>query len=127
MKELLRANGRPYGVDLFGSLPTETTNHCPHLLSSALLKQAYWAGCGGRTRTTELPGSTWRRSTSGAWWSQTICAAAWTCFLACRPWTIPLPSPAGSSAVRAESKASADHVRQRLFDHWFAKSYETYP
>jgi hypothetical protein len=42
VKELLRENGRPHGVDVFGSLPTETTNCRPDLLPEEVIRKAYF-------------------------------------------------------------------------------------
>ena len=39
--DLCRSNGNPYGVDLFGSLPGETTNFAPHLVPSREVWKAY--------------------------------------------------------------------------------------
>lgn len=127
VKELLRANGRPYGVDLFGSLPTETTNHCPYLLSSALVKQAYWDWL------------QWEDAHDGVAWldleeehfGRIVEPDHLRRSLDLLSSLPALDDPDAVSSWlerrRAESKASPDHVRQRLFDRWFAKSYETYP
>jgi hypothetical protein len=42
VKEILCRNGRSHGVELFGSVPTETTNRMPSLLPDAVVKQAYF-------------------------------------------------------------------------------------
>jgi|GEM_PF-4030746 hypothetical protein len=39
---LLEDNGGSYGVELFGSLPTETTNHRPDLIPVLAVWEAYW-------------------------------------------------------------------------------------
>jgi hypothetical protein len=39
---LLSRNGRGFGVDIFGSLPTETTNHAPLLVEESVIRQAYF-------------------------------------------------------------------------------------
>ena len=42
VKEIVRKNGRPHGVELFGSVPKETTNRIPSLLPTAVVRQAYF-------------------------------------------------------------------------------------
>ena len=42
VKEILRRNGRPHGIDMFGSIPLETMNRLPGLLPDAVVKQAYF-------------------------------------------------------------------------------------
>ena len=39
---LIDRNGKHFGVNVFGSLPTETTNWLPHLVDERVIKQAYW-------------------------------------------------------------------------------------
>jgi len=40
--EIVKENGHGFGVDLFGSLPIETTNWRPDLVPESVVKQAYW-------------------------------------------------------------------------------------
>jgi hypothetical protein len=40
--EIAKENGHGSGIDLFGSLPIETTNWCPDLVPETVVKQAYW-------------------------------------------------------------------------------------
>lgn len=42
LSRLLVRNGKDFGVYLFGSLPTETTNHSPGLVSTTTVRQAYF-------------------------------------------------------------------------------------
>ena len=42
VRELLRRNGHPHGLSVFGSLPTETTNYAVRLIPTATVKQAYF-------------------------------------------------------------------------------------
>ena len=42
VRELLRENGHPHGISVFGSLPTETTNYAVRLIPTATVKQAYF-------------------------------------------------------------------------------------
>ena len=42
VRELLRENGHPHGLSIFGSLPTETTNYAVRLIPTATVKQAYF-------------------------------------------------------------------------------------
>lgn len=39
---IVENNGHGFGVDLFGSLPIETTNWRPELVPESVVKQAYW-------------------------------------------------------------------------------------
>ena len=39
---IVEDNGASFGVQLFGSLPIETTNWLPHLVPEQVVKQAYW-------------------------------------------------------------------------------------
>jgi hypothetical protein len=42
-RSLIHRNGSKYGFDdLFGSLPSYTTNHRPDLISAATIKESYW-------------------------------------------------------------------------------------
>ena len=40
--QLFRDNGRSYGIGLFGSLPSEVTNHRADVLPPDVLKEAFW-------------------------------------------------------------------------------------
>ena len=80
VKEILRRNGRPHSVELFGSIPTETTNRIPSLLPDAVVKQAYFdllqpverrvRSGSSRTRANDAPGRADRMSAlsfTGGW------------------------------------------------------------
>ena len=41
-RSLIRENGVSYQVELFGSLPTRTTNYRPDLIPAAVIKEGYW-------------------------------------------------------------------------------------
>ncbi|MDQ7844557.1 MAG: hypothetical protein QN129_13535 [Armatimonadota bacterium] len=41
-RSLLQDNGNSYGIDLFGSLPSQTVNHRPDLVPTSAVLQGYW-------------------------------------------------------------------------------------
>jgi hypothetical protein len=75
---VLARNGKGFGVDLFGSLPHETTNHAYGLVSRAAVRQAYLDLLQWWERSREAPGSASPRSTTAASSSPTTCSDAST-------------------------------------------------
>jgi hypothetical protein len=41
-KALIRKNGAAFGLELFGSLPSNTDNKCEELISEEVVRAAYW-------------------------------------------------------------------------------------
>ena len=46
--DLFRDNGESYGIELFGSLPSQTTNGRPDLVPPVALREAFWQWIEGR-------------------------------------------------------------------------------
>lgn len=120
---LLARNGTGFGLGLFGSLPSETTNAAPELVPCPVVAQAYF----------DLM-QWWEREKGDAW-----LALAEEHFgqmvepnhlQRCLDIISGLPRLDDPEAVHrwveeraAESAAIPDHARQRLFDEWFADAY----
>jgi hypothetical protein len=119
VKEVLRKNGWPHGLGLFGSVPTETTNRMPSLLPEAVVKQAYF---------------------DFLQWHEREGGAAWACLAHEHFGRIVEPNHLRRSLdilhraaeapndwleeLAEESAGYDDAVRQRLFDDWFETAYE---
>ncbi len=116
VKEILRKNGRPHGVELFGSIPAETTNRIPSLLPTAVVRQAYF---------------------DFLQWQERVEGDAWFYLSEEHFGRIVEPNHLQRSLDilhRAadhwlddredESDDFDDDYRQRLFDEWFATAYE---
>jgi hypothetical protein len=118
VKEILRKNGRPHGVELFGSVPTETTNGMPSLLPEAVVRQAYF----------DL-----------LQWQEREHGDAWACLAHEHFGRIVEPNhlqrsldilhrvaeaPNWLEELAEESAGYDDDFRQRLFDEWFETAYE---
>jgi hypothetical protein len=127
VRRLLGRNGKGFGVTLFGSLPTETTNRAPDLVAEPVIRQAYF----------DLL-EWWEREQGGAW--ATFAEEHYGRIV--EPdhlqrsldmlQTLPsLNDPEAISAWvaerDAESTALPDQARQRVFDEWFASAYEEEP
>jgi hypothetical protein len=113
VKRVLSCNGAAFGIALFGSLPTETTNHAIELVSRDVVRQAYF----------DLM----------QWWERV--GGAWLNLAEEHFGRIVEPNHLQRSldilgALRqpaeraAESAAMSDDARQRLFDEWFATAYD---
>ena len=122
--ELLRENGHPHGLSVFGSLPTETTNYAVRLIPTATVKQAYfdWLQAdpwGNGDTWSELAQEHYSRLVEPNVLTRSL------------DYLSTFPALDDSEAVNAwlkqeedESAAMPDHSRQRLFDDWFATAYE---
>jgi hypothetical protein len=121
---VLAHNGREFGVDLFGSLPHETTNRAPALVSGAVVRQGYF----------DL--LQWWESERGSAWVE-LAEQHYGRMVEpdhlerCLDILGSLPRLDNDEAIgrwlderEAESKAMPDHARRRLFDEWFATAYE---
>jgi hypothetical protein len=124
VSELLRENGHPHGVSVFGSLPTETTNYSPSLVPSRLIKQAYFDWLQADPWKTK---STWSELAEEHY-SRAIEPNSLTRSLDFLHTLPRLDEPGEVSAWVAEREDESaripDHARQQLFDEWFATSYE---
>jgi hypothetical protein len=110
-------NGRPHGIDVFGSVPAETTNQMPSLLLEAVVKQAYF----------DFPQ-----------WQERVEGGAWDCLAGGHFGRIVEPNHLQRSLDILERAAEDPHrwleeievdrnesdgaFRQRLFDAWFETS-----
>jgi hypothetical protein len=121
---LLARNGYGFGDHLFGSLPHETTNHAPDLVSRAAVRQSYfdllrW----------------WERERGSAWVD--LAEEHYGRIVEpnhlqrCLDILNSLPQVDDSETLNtwfaardAESNAMPDHARQRLFDEWFTSAYD---
>jgi hypothetical protein len=119
VKEILRQNGWPHGIGLFGSVPTETTNRIPELLPEAVVRQAYF---------------------DFLQWQEREQRDAWACLAQEHFGRIVEPNHLQRSLdilhraaedpdqwleeLEAESEELDDAFRQRLFDEWFQTAYE---
>ena len=124
VQELLRENGHPHGLSVFGSLPTETTNYAVRLIPTATVKQTYFDWLQADPWKT---GDTWSELAQEHY-SRLIEPNVLTRSL---DYLATLPMLDDSDAVNAwlenqerESAAMPDHSRQRLFDEWFATAYD---
>lgn len=124
VRELLRANGQRQGVAVFGSLPSETTNKRPDLIPTAVLKQAYfdwlqWQEAQQGTAWLALAEEHFGRIVEPNHLQRSLDLLT----------SLPALDDAGALSDwlerrSGESAALPDHIRQRLFDDWFATSYE---
>jgi hypothetical protein len=118
VKEILRKNGRPHGVELFGSVPTKTTNSILRLLPTAVVRQAYF---------------------DFLQWQECVDGDAWACLGEEHFGRIVEPNHLRRSLDILDRAAEApdswlddedesdefdDASRQRLFDEWFETAYE---
>jgi hypothetical protein len=121
---LLSRNGTGFGLGLFGSLPTETTNGAPELVPRAVVREAYFALM-----------QWWERQQGGAWLN--LAEAHYGRMVEpnhlqrCLDILASLPRLDEPDALGrwlderdAESAAIPDDARHRLFDEWFAAGYE---
>jgi hypothetical protein len=119
VKEILRQNGRPHGVELFGSVPTETTNRIPGLLPDAVVKQAYfdllqWDDREGGDAWGLLAEEYFSRIVEPDHFQRSLgilhrAAEAPDLWL---------------EELQADQDELDDTARQRLFDEWFQTAYE---
>lgn len=127
VRRLLDRNGNAFGVDVFGSLPTETTNHAPELIPEPVVRQAYF----------DLL-DYWEREQGGAW--LTVAEDYYGRLVEpnhlqrCLDLLETLPQldeQEGVGSWLAERDAESDalplEARQRLFDEWFAGAYAEEP
>jgi hypothetical protein len=121
---LLARNGKDFGDNLFGSLPHETTNRAPELLSQAAVRQAYfdflqWSQRQFGTEWLDLAEEHYGRLVEPNHLERCLD------LLGSLP---PLDDADGISAWlaqrEAESGSMSDHARQTLFDDWFAGAYD---
>lgn len=116
-----------FGVHLVGSLPQETTNRAPDLVSRATVRQAYF----------DLS-QRWERKEGNAWIS--LAEEHYGRIVEpnhlqrCLDILSGLPRLGDSDALdrwlaerKAESEAMSDEARQRLFDEWFAGQLRRVP
>src|SRR5262249_1119038 len=121
---VLGRNGKGFGEHLVGSLPQETTNHAPDLVSDAVMRQAsfdrlHW----------------WERWDGSAWLN--LAEEPYGRIVEpnhlqrCLDLLQKLPPLDDTDAISslfaardAESEAMSDHGRQQLFDEWFATAYD---
>lgn len=117
VKEILRKNGWPHGIGMFGSVPTETTNRMPNLLPEAVVRQAYF---------------------DFLQWQERDQGDAWALLAEEHFGRIVEPNHLRRSLdilhravedswledLEAESSGFDDDFRQRLFDEWFETTYE---
>jgi hypothetical protein len=119
VKEILRKNGRPHGVELFGSVPTETTNQIPYLLTDAVVKQAYFDllqwddreggdawGLLAEEHFGRIVESDHRRRSLDILHRAAQAPDLWL------------------EELQTEQDELDDTARQRLFDEWFETAYE---
>ena len=119
VKEILRHNGLPHGLTLFGSVPTETTNWMPRLLPTAVVKQAYfdflqWQESGGANAWVSLSEDHFGRNFEPNQLQRS---------LEIRDRAAESPDPCLED-LEDESASSDEGSRQRLFDEWFETAYE---
>jgi hypothetical protein len=109
-------NGRRHGDWLFGSLPHAVTNHRSDLVPTAVVKQALF---------------------DYMQWAERVDPGAWSMLASEHYGRMVEPNHLQRSLdlletmlsldldeIAEESAAMPDHVRQRLFDEWFATAYE---
>jgi hypothetical protein len=127
VQRLLKRNGRMFGVDVFGSLPTETTNRAPELIPEPVVRQAYF----------DLL-RYWEHERGDAW--LTFAEEHYGRIVEPNHLqrsldvleTLPRLGDPGSIANwleyrQRESTAFLDEARQRLFDSWFEGAYVEEP
>jgi hypothetical protein len=124
ISRVLARNGKEFGVHLFGSLPHETTNHAPDLVSRTTVRQAYfdllqWWECEQGSAWLDLAEEHYGRIVEPNHLQR------------CLDMLQSLPLLDDSEAIstwfakrNAESEAMSDHARQRLFDEWFVGTYD---
>jgi hypothetical protein len=127
VRRLLDRNGKSFGVDVFGSLPTQTTNRAPELIPEPVVRQAYFD-------LLEY----WEREQGGAWLG--IAEEHHGRIVEpnhlerCLDLLETLPHVHDQEAVDnwlawrdAESAALPNVARQRLFEEWFEGAYDEEP
>jgi hypothetical protein len=121
---VLARNGKGFGVDVFGSLPRETTNDAPALVYRAAVRQAYF----------DLL-QWWEREYGSAWVD--LAEEHYGRLVEpdhlrrCLDILEGLPRLDDGEAIgswlsgrEAESEAMPDQARQQLFDEWFGGAYD---
>jgi hypothetical protein len=121
--ELVRENGRRVGIDIFGSLPTETINHQPDRLPTVVVKQAYFDWL---QAAQVYGGTTWADFAAEHYSSLVEPNHLVRCLDMLK--TLPrLDDAAGwdewERQREEESARIPDHARQRLFNEWFYDHY----
>lgn len=127
VRRLLGRNGKGFGVTPFGSLPPETTNRAPELITESVIRQIYF----------DLL-QWWEREQGGAWatfadenYGRIVEPNHLQRSLDLLKALPRLDEPKAISAWLAErdaeSAALPDQARQRLFDDWFAGAYDEEP
>jgi hypothetical protein len=116
---LIRRNGKTFGTWLFGSLPTETTNYAPKLLSDQSVRQAYF----------DLL-QHWQAGNGDAWgllaeehFSNIVEPNSMVRSLDLLERVAETGTSNWLEQLEDESEEMPDHTRQALFDEWFARSY----
>jgi hypothetical protein len=122
VKEILCRNGRPHGVELFGSVPTETTNRMPSLLADAVVKQAYfdllqWDERQGGDAWDLLTEEHFSRIVEPNHPQRSLDILD----------RVAVAPDRWLEELAEESAGYDDAFRQRLFDEWFETAYEVVP
>jgi hypothetical protein len=123
--EIVKENGRGFGVDLFGSLPIETTNWRPDLVPQAVVKQSYWDWM---EWAEEVEGSAWvnlEETLAIYELEPNPMKRAFAAFTG-------LPDLNSEPAIQtwlgdrdAESAGFPDHSKQSILDWYFQRRYTT--
>jgi hypothetical protein len=116
---LIRRNGKTFGTWLFGSLPTETTNYAPKLLSEQSVRQTYF----------DLL-QWWQDGQGDAWallaeehFSSIVEPNRMVRSLDLLEQVAETGTSEYLQQLQDESDGMPDHTRQALFDEWFGRSY----
>ena len=124
VQHLAARNGASFGIAMFGSLPTETTNYAPELVPRAVVRQAYFElmqrwECERGSAWLDLAEEHFGRIVEPNHLQRSLDIVE------------SLPPLTEADAVAhwlderdTESAAMSDDARQRLFDDWFAGAYE---
>jgi hypothetical protein len=124
LRRLLVRNGKDFAVEVFGSLPTETANHAPELVSTSTVRQAYF----------ELL-EWWEHEQGGAWdglaeehYGRIVEPNHLQRSLDILQTLPRLDDHEAVDRWLAERDGSGDpmpdHARRKLFDEWFLLAYE---
>jgi hypothetical protein len=124
VKRLLVRNGATFGIAMFGSLPTETSNHAPDLVPVTVVRQAYfdlmqWWECERGSPWIDLADEHFGRIVEPNHLQRGLDILE----------TLPMLTQSGALGQwledrDTESAAMPDEIRQRLFDEWFGSAYD---